>query len=163
MNHTLKDINWRSISSILLFIKLLKELGCPDLIDKNIGGNAIWEKWKTKCKIIIYDKSEYLLSSTFPICPFAGYKNIIISSQAMDYMIQKINKMCYPVVIMNNCRVRLRAKTWNTLLQNIIMSMKITVGEYTENSVKNTKEVKKAEKIIENYFHEYSSEILNNS
>jgi len=68
---------------------------------------------------------------------FAGYKNIVVSPRAVENMIQKIHKLCRPAVVARSgsrgcCRVQLRAQTWNSLVQNIVNSMEITMGSGLE-------------------------------
>lgn len=127
-HYALSDINWDSNKSIYLYVNLFNKLGPPDLIDKENGGSAVWESWRKKCKIILYDKEEHIISGIFPIKLFAGYINVVISKEAIDKMIFELNKVCYPSFCTRN-KIQIRSNSWDSLMESACKSMQITSGE----------------------------------
>lgn len=144
--HILYQIQWLSKNSWDIYAALLQKIGLPDIIDKNINGNAIW-KWKTKCVITLHDKEINPISGTIPVKLFSGYKNVEITEEAVKAMIEKIEKECSPsyIFLHGNHKVRLEANTWEDMLKKIIKTISITMGIYN-------KKINENETIIDTYY-----------
>ena len=130
------DLNWQSDKSVQLYRLLIQKIGIPDLLNKADGGNAIWNRWKDKGKIVVYDKPGYILSGDIPIMLFAGFENTEIDPLAASEMIADITRLCWPVVYdPYRKRLRIRATKWDDFLSRTVLAMRITTGEITASEI----------------------------
>lgn len=126
----LSDIEWQSIYSIFLLRNLIFTIGTPTLLDKCVGGSAIWENWKS-IQIYLHDsriKKYNILCGKIPIELFAGYHNIIISDEAKQIRIKELYRITRAIYQDIGKSICITAHDWDEFMQKIIKSMQITMG-----------------------------------
>lgn len=123
----LSGIEWQSIYSIFLLRNLIFTIGTPTLLDKCVGGSAIWENWKS-IQIYLHDSYYNILCGKIPIELFAGYHNIIISDEAKQARIKELYRITRAIYQDIGKSVCITAYDWDEFMQKIIKSMQITTG-----------------------------------
>ena len=125
-----RSVQWKSKKCRQIYAEMWQHLGEPFSVDNNSDGNAVWEDCIGKCRIMLNDRCEKILTATFILQLFLGYINVEITPEAIELMICRLQKccICWPCEEKLCYGARVHADDLENLLNKIAAAMACSQG-----------------------------------